>query len=301
MSSQNKLHFRLMTYNIGRGRKDLGSKLNAITQVIEEAQPDILALQEATEYEDADGTRFSDLDAIAAKAGWHVYFGPTLSMKENMHVRKVLFLQALFNDWSDWRQGNAILSRWEFVRLGNPLKPGIPKNVPLYRPPVYEGNRDTDPRYALVARVNLPPIYPFVVGVHLTTLVGEREGKYCPIPGKYEEAQGIRLKQAMQIITLLKEHILDRQEVVFLLGDFNAMAGEPCIAVLEEAVGGFVRLRPEQKNLIATHPKVSGPIDHIFVYAGGRALNYECRIVDSPLAQEASDHLPVVADVEIAV
>ena len=37
----------------------------------------------------------------------------------------------------------------------------------------YEGSRDSDPRYVILARIKQPP-YPFVVNLHLTTLVGER-------------------------------------------------------------------------------------------------------------------------------
>ena len=301
MDNQQKLSFRLMTYNIGRGRKDQGSELNAIVQIIEEVNPDILVLQEATEYEDADTVRFSDVETIVARVGGHAYFGPTLSMRENMHVYKALFLHALFNDWVDWKQGNAILSRWEYVRLGDPSKCSVPRNVPLYQPPVYEGNRDTEPRCALIARVNRPPLYPFVVGVHLTTLIGERErgDRYRPIPGRYEEAQSLRLEQVTRLITLLKKHVLDRQETVFILGDFNAMAGEPCITVLEER--GFTRLKPDRESAVKTHVKASEPIDHLFVYTGGRALDYRCWIVDSPIAQQASDHLPVIADIDIAI
>ena len=42
------------------------------------------------------------------------------------------------------------------------------------------------------------------------------------------------------------------------------------------------------------------PIDHILVHPVDRLTEYRCWIVDTPLAREASDHLPVVADVTIA-
>lgn len=104
-----------------------------------------------------------------------------------------MFVHALFNDWQDWRQGNAVFCRWGFVRLNDASKAGCPQSIPLYRPSIFEGNRDTDPRHALLARVNRAPLFPFVMGVHLTTLVGERGVK--EIPGKAEQAQIVKLTQ----------------------------------------------------------------------------------------------------------
>ena len=303
MGKQGGLQFRLMTYNIGGGRRDFGSVLDAIIGVIKEVSPDILVVQEAMDFQDADGTWYSVIDRIsqAGEFGAHAYFGQTLSMRENMHVGKTLFVHSIFNDWQDWRQGNAILSRWEFRRLGDPSKPGMPKNVPLYLTPLYQGNRDTEPRYALLARANKAPVFPFVVGVHFTTLVAEREqeGGPRPLPGRAEEAQILRFKQARRLLDLLKEHVLEPGEIVFLLGDFNAMANEPCISSVLESEGRFVRLIPS-KGQNTTHPKATKPIDHIFVYPQNRLIEYQCWIVDSERAHRASDHLPVVADVVVS-
>ena len=297
---QEKPQFRLMTYNIGGGARDFGSAIDSIIQVIRKASPDVRVLQEAAEFLDADGVWQGALSQIAeaVECGKHIHFGSTISMREHMHVKKSLFVQGIFSDWRDWRKGNAILARWEFVRLGDPSKPGAPRNVPLYQPPVYEGTRDTDPRYALLARINRPPVFPFVAGTHFTTLVAEREAGRLPLPGRVEEAQVLRFKQARRLLDLLREHVLEREEVVFLLGDFNAVAGEPCIAAVLEAEGGFVRLVPANGPRV-THSKAPGPIDHILVSPGSRLLEYRCWIVDDPVAQEASDHLPVVADVKM--
>jgi endonuclease/exonuclease/phosphatase family metal-dependent hydrolase len=222
-------------------------------------------------------------------------------MREDMDVRKTLFVDAIFNDWQDWRQGHAIFSRLEFVRLGNPSQLGEPRNVPIYRMPLYQGNRDTEPRYALLARIKKEPIHPFIVGVHLTPLVGERKEKEgsWPLPGKAKEAQDLRAEQAKRLIDLLEKHVLKPEEVAFLLGDFNAVPGEPCISsVLENE--GFVRLVPT-KGPGVTHLKLKArePIDHIFVYPRNRLVEYQCWIIDTPDARKASDHLPVVADVTV--
>lgn len=302
MKRQQESQFRLMTYNIGGGTEDFRSALNSVIEVIKTVSPDILVVQEATEFQDAEGAWHSTLGQIsqAIESGKHFHFGSTICMREHMHVQKPLFVHGIFNDWQDWQKGNAMLSRWQFVRLGDPSKAGVPRNVPLYVTPVYEGNRDTEPRHALLARVSKPPIFPFVVGVHLTTLVAEREeeGGPKPFPGRAEEAQLLRFEQSRRLIDLLREHVLEPEEVVFLLGDFNAMPSELCISSVLESQGGFARLTPT-KGPRATHPEALEPIDHIFVHPCNRLVEYQCWIVDSPIARQASDHLPVVADVKV--
>jgi endonuclease/exonuclease/phosphatase family metal-dependent hydrolase len=302
MNRENGTKFRLMTYNIGGGREDFRSKFGGVIEVIREASPDILAIQEVAEFQDADGAWHSTLSQIAqaGEFGKHIHFGPTICMREHMHVQQPLFVRGIFSDWQDWRKGNVILSRWEFVQLGDPSKPGTPRNVPLYQTPLYQGNRDTEPRYALIARINKVPVFPFVLGVHFTTLVAEREQERgsCPLPGRAEEAQILRFRQAKRLLDLLRERVLERGEVVFLLGDFNAVASEPCIASVLETEGGFVHLTPS-KGPDATHLKALGPIDHILVYPRNRLVEYQCWIIDSLTARRASDHLPVVADVKV--
>ncbi|MBN1812396.1 MAG: endonuclease/exonuclease/phosphatase family protein [Anaerolineae bacterium] len=295
-----KLAFRLMTYNVGGGRNPSPS-LSHIIEVIEgiSPAPDVLVIQEATEFLDADGDLHSDLSQIAqaGEFGQHAYFGSTLSVRENMHVQKNLFIRAVFRDWQDWRQGNAVLSRWEFTRLSAPSIPGVPRNIPIYQTPLYQGNRDTDPRYALLTRINRAPAFPFIVGVHLTTLVGER-GQNAD-PDKIEEAQKLRAEQTKRLLDLLRKHVLEPKELVFLLGDFNAVASEPCISSVLEKGGGFVRLAPAEE-LSTMRREAPEPIDHIFVYPGDRLVDYRCWVADSPTARRASDHLPVIADIVVS-
>ncbi|HEY74200.1 MAG TPA: hypothetical protein G4N99_13130 [Thermoflexia bacterium] len=299
MKERQESQFRLMTYNIGGALGKDGSALDSVIKVVKEVAPDILIVQEAAEFQDADGAWHSALGQIAQAVGLENHcLGPTISLREHMHVQKPTFVHAIFNDWQNWRQGNGILSRWEFARLGDPAKPDAPRNVPIYRTPLYQGNRDTDPRYALIARINKPPIFPFVLGTHFTTLVAEREGDSRSLSDRAEKARSLRLEQAQRVLDLLREHVLERGEVLFLLGDFNATASEPCIASALETEGGFARLEPTRGPDV-THPNVIGPIDHIFVYPGYRLIEYECWVVDSRAARCASDHLPVVADVKV--
>ena len=226
-------------------------------------------------------------------------------MGEHMHIDKSIFVHGIFQDWQQWSQGIALLARSDFVRLGDPSQPGRPQNVVLYRPASYEGNRDTEPRFAVVGRVREPPWYPFIVGVHFTTLVGERtkrggeqlsKGEARRLRDRAEAAELLRFQQAKRVLRLLQEHVLGREELVLLVGDFNAGPGEACIFSVLETEGGFLRLAPS--NPVATHYlKASEPSDHIFLYPQEKVSDYTCWIVASELAREASDHFPVVAEV----
>lgn len=304
MKEKLESRLRLATYNIGGGRDDPDSIPRAVSCVVKQISPDILVMQEATEHQDSDGNWHSSLDQIAERGefGRYSYFGPTLSLREHMHVQKDSFVHSVFSDHLDWRQGNAILSRWEFVRLGDPSRSGTPRSIPIYLTPLYQGNRDTDPRHALLARINKAPVYPFVVGVHLTTLVAERErqGGTPAVPRSIEEAQMLRFKQAKRLLKLLEEHVLKPKKVVFLLGDFNAVADEPCIKSVLESEGGFTRLVPNNHKT-GTHSKATKPIDHIFVFPKDRLIDYQCWIMASEVVSKASDHLPVVADIVVSV
>ena len=113
--ADNKL--KLMTYNIGGGRKDLGSRFNSILHIIKNEAPDLLAIQEAVILNTLDGEQIDQPKTISAvgESTKYSFFGPTLSMQENFDTRKELFIHGIFNDWENWQQGNALFSR--FARL----------------------------------------------------------------------------------------------------------------------------------------------------------------------------------------
>lgn len=288
-----------MTYNVGGGRKDFGSVWDSVIHTIRESEPDILLLQEVVEWQDVAGREYRAAHAIARTLGFGegVFFGPTLSMRQNFHPKKSIFIHGIFQDYLDWRQGNALLSRWGFTRMGDPSAPGQPWNLPLFLPAQYEGSRDTDPRYAILSRVCQGETAPYVVGTHWSTLVGERGSSEKYIPGKIELAAEMRRQQAQRLLDILNEYPLAQNDLIFLAGDFNAAENEPCVAELLVARSGFTRLQPENTSTPTHLYKVAEPIDHIFVFPASRLLKAHCWIVDTPIARQASDHLPVVADV----
>ena len=112
---------------------------------------------------------------------------------------------------------------------------------------------------------------------------------------KKRRAQALRWEQCERILDLTRANILEKKEILIIMGDLNATPNEPSILSTLENKGGFVRLRPD--NNLGTHLKVAEPIDHILIYPGNHHIRYSCRVVDNSFL--ASDHNPVVADIAI--
>ena len=297
------LNLRVVTLNIGGGEKTFEefsydtqrSRKEALGILIKRLDANLLCLQEVSEHIDADGVTHSLIEDINHAGGYdYSFYGETLSMETHMQVKKDVMVKGIFRDWWNWSKGNAIHGRFPFARLGDPHRPGFPRNVPIFKPLSYEGSRDTDPRNALLARLKVPP-YPFVVTLHLSTLVGERP------PGadseKKAQSQKMRTEQIRRVLDLVRVHILEKAEPLILAGDFNAAEDEFCISQLLEAESGFIRLVPENDS--PTHACLEKPIDHIFFFPRERLVDYSCRIEVGDLSRRASDHLPVVADLQI--
>ncbi|HOE35231.1 MAG TPA: endonuclease/exonuclease/phosphatase family protein [Anaerolineaceae bacterium] len=293
---------RVMTLNLGGGLKNFSGTLEtnanrseALLALINQINPDLLCVQEIAQYIDADGLKHSMVDLIREGARFsHAYYGETLSMKRHMQVRKDLMVEGLFKDWWDWSKGNAVFSRAPFARLGSAKQDGFPRNVPIFQPLTYEGTRDTDPRFAIITRIKRAP-FPYLVNLHLTTLVGER--------GEHQRdevirsARELRSEQIRRVIDLVEVNILRTGLPLILTGDFNANPDEYALAGILEAEKGFMRLVPE--NPISTHP-FAGAVDHFYISPRGFLREYHCRVVDNDLAHRSSDHLPVVADLTFA-
>jgi endonuclease/exonuclease/phosphatase family metal-dependent hydrolase len=295
--------FRIATLNISGGEKtyqkfprdSAQARREALALLIKQIDADVLCLQEVSQHIDSDGKTHSMTDDINAAGGYqHSFYGKTVSMESHMQVKKDIMVKGIFNDWWNWSKGNTIHSRYPFSRLGDPDKTGVPRNIPLYMPPSYEGTRDTEPRFALLARLKEAP-FPFITSLHLTTLVGERHPKSSR--KKIEQSHLMRYEQVQRILDLVRVHILETQQPLILAGDFNAMQDEFGLKKLLTAEAGFIRLQPDEE--FPTHPGLKGAIDHIFFFPRERLVDYGCRIDNSELSQRASDHLPVIAEMQI--
>ena len=297
------LILRVTTLNISGGEKAYEdaqnatrqSRLQALKQLVKQIDPTVLCLQEVSQYVDADGVTYNLLDEIIESGGYSsAYFGKTVSMDTHLQVKKEVMVKGIFNDWQNWSKGNAILSQIPFSRLGDPKQPGKPRNIPLYLPPVYKGSRDTEPRFAILSRLQQPP-YPFIATVHLTTLMGER---HPPLSrNKIEQSHLMRDQQVRQLLELVQRYILEKDQPFILTGDFNAPRQEFCIAHLLETENQFIRLIPEEEG--SSHSGIPEAIDHIFFYPRKRLVDYRCWIDASNLSRLASDHLPVTAEIQL--
>ncbi|MDY6866501.1 MAG: endonuclease/exonuclease/phosphatase family protein [Chloroflexota bacterium] len=297
------LDLRVATINVSGGMKTFDevehdspeAQKEALGLLIKQLDATVLCLQEVTQHIDADGVTHSFTGEVNKAGGYdYSYFGKTVSMEEHMQVKQDVMVKGIFNDWWNWSKGNSIHARIPFSRLGDPGRPGVPRNIPLYQPQSYEGSRDTESRFALLSRLKTSP-HPFVITLHLTTLVGEHNDKVRK--NIIKKSHLLRHQQIQQLLDLVKAHILEKDEPLILTGDFNAPQDEFCIARLLEEENSFVRLKPENNG--RTHPNVGKAIDHVFFYPKERLVDYGCKIQDSDLSRRASDHLPVVADLQI--
>lgn len=297
------LSLRIATLNIGGAKKTFDefihnshqSRLQALELLINHLNADVLCLQEVTQYVDADGVTHSLMGRINAAGGYdHAFFGKTVSMETDLQVKKDIMVKGIFKDWWNWAMGNAIYSRVPFARLGDPTRNGIPRNIPLFRPIFYEGNRDTDPRSVLLTRLKQQP-FPYLSSLHLTTLVGERPPNV--IPHRDKKARQMREQQLSRFLDLVRANILDQRLPLILAGDFNAQADESTIEYLLKSAPGLIRLVPENDG--PTHSEAEKAIDHLFFFPQERLVDYSCFIETSELSRRTSDHLSVVADLEI--
>ncbi|UVC06578.1 endonuclease/exonuclease/phosphatase family protein [Rhizobium sp. TH2] len=80
-----------------------------------------------------------------------------------------------------------------------------------------------------------------------------------------------------------------------LAGDFNAGPRSRTYTILAEGLSKRVLTIPARPTFPARFPVLR--LDHIFANALARIIGYE--VVDTPLARQASDHLPLLATVEL--
>ncbi len=166
--------------------------------------------------------------------------------------------------------GNAILSRWPARLVKAEPLPGLPRLPRL------------EPRGAIWATVTVEGIDVQIVNTHLGLF---------------------RLERLRQVEALLGAdwlaHPLCREPVI-LLGDFNARPRSRAYRRLA------ARLQDVQRGVPGARPKATFPtwyptfrLDHIFV--DERIEIVSASPVRTPLARLASDHLPLVAELNIPV
>jgi len=340
-------------YERARFRERLNSALKLILQQPGSGNsPDIVALQEVVRYRTPGSSEMEDLvDDIEGYEYCPVTLVDTRPASPKVKWKKVM----KDSDWQEgiyFAQGNAFL-----FRKDAPLFP-VCDLSDLQQPPpatkkgllvehvhlesgLYFGDRDTEPRGALVAHFIYDParysaspgstgkpLDVFVVNLHLTTLIEERDG-FSKITPKASQIRQSQLKivfdgiisrynswrqsgycQRGKRVEPEPTETFDRHSPVWILaGDFNFTPDSEEYAFVEER--GFIDTIPVQNR---TSPSGTGTkskklerkpaltVDYVF--AGPKAVFRESVIGDQVLAQnrvihddmfQVSDHYPLVA------
>jgi endonuclease/exonuclease/phosphatase family metal-dependent hydrolase len=210
--------FNLLNWNIAGGkfleeedskRSKFKRELNRdLGDLLDLHKPDVVCLQELVQYRLPDSDRFEDI-IEPIPDGYVPHFFKLIDT-DSLSVRAKWNKIEKTGKWpkgTHFAQGNGFLFKdglphqpvWDLPKSGR----NVPKRtMPNYVEKVglesglYFGDRDTEPRAALVAHFvfnpdDAKPLDIFVVNVHLTTLTREREG----VPKIDREATRIRLSQ----------------------------------------------------------------------------------------------------------
>jgi endonuclease/exonuclease/phosphatase family metal-dependent hydrolase len=235
---------RLLTYNIhkGIGGRDRRYQLERIIQVIHEAAPDIICLQEVDRH--VRRSHFDDQpERLAQELGFdHRLYQLNVSLKHGGY-------------------GNLVLSRW-------PMTETHQISIRL---------KQKKPRGAQVALINSPSGKFLVLHTHLG--LSERE-------------------RSWQIRHLLEHHLVRPllQYPTIFLGDTNDWRNQ---LLKQHFAAQSFRQISQPISRFRTFPAwlAMGSLDKVFV--NKLIPQVTAHVVRTKLAKRASDHLPIVVDLEL--
>lgn len=241
---------RLMTWNVGgipflrALPEDREAKKAAFAAVIrnvtEKFRPDIVLFQEIVRY-NAGGNRHQAQDMIVAPPDYHYCPYVAIDTRRQNHPAKWDPVRES-GRWSPdayLAQGNAVMWRkdmphcsiWDFRNHRQNTGRNLEAEAVRVDTGIFTGNRDTEPRLAVVAHFvhKATGRNIFVVNIHMTTLRGEREG----FPERDDLGSKIRMNQVKIILNGIVSRYntwreeqgrtqADERPVWILAGDFNA-------------------------------------------------------------------------------
>jgi len=344
------MEFKILNWNVAGGkyleepsdrRKKFKGHLNeALRDLVDLHKPDVVTLQEVVQYRLPNAKTVEDI--IIAPNGYD--FHPfRLIDSDSLSVRAKWNKLAKNDNWPKgtfFAQGNGFLFKqglphqpvWDLPKDGKNIpkviRPNYVEKVGL-ESGLYFGDRDTEPRAALVAHFvfNPPgekkPLDIFVINLHLTTLTMEREG----VPRIDRRATKIRLSQLDVVFDgIVSQYnfwrrggFLERNEhrteedwetftriepVWILAGDFNSTPD----SYEYKAIQG-VNFMDVIKNKGAgtKAPGVGNPatltLDYIF--AGPAFVSLDPLMLDADMRDNSvmdirvSDHFPMIATIPI--
>jgi len=339
------MEFKILNWNIAGGkyleepeekRNKFREEMNyELQRLLNRYKPDVVTLQEIMKYGE---DRKDILDPID---GYDFHPFPLIDT-ESLSVRAKWNKLERSGNWKKgtcFAQGNGFLFRkgiphqpvWDLPKEGT-NKPRVERQNYVEKVSLesglYFGDRDTEPRAALVAHfVYNPggkPLDIFVINLHLTTLTTEREG----VPEIDRKATSIRLAQLDIVFNGIisrwncwrrggfrerGEHrepdsweSFDREEPLWILaGDFNSTETSPEYKTLQDL--NFMDMIPVNKG---TGTKASGTgkeatLTLDYVFAGPKFLALDPLFTEPKLKRNSvldirvSDHFPMNAIIPI--
>lgn len=324
-------NLRLVTWNIGgakflREKKPVQNALRTrinqgLTELIQKHQPDLILLQETVRY----GHSEHPTDFIRPPAGYYYDVSVAIDTLMQTHPSKWSTYRS-GGHWSQkdylaqglgmlWKKDMAHAPIWEFRGIAGPV---IEKEIVRLETGLYTGDRDTEPRLAVVTHFmisnkdQLRDI--FIVHLHLSTLKGERE--------KFPRMDDLGSRTRLEQIEVILNGIVSRYEewrlqtgydekkpsaLWILAGDFNCTPDSPEIQKIERM--NFIDMNPDkgQGSKGQGFPENRAEITVDYIFAGPRHHVFETKSLQTVIQNNStplyhltgSDHYPVLAEVPV--
>jgi endonuclease/exonuclease/phosphatase family metal-dependent hydrolase len=338
-----------------KSREHFRKRLNSVlVDLIEKNTPDVVTLQEVVSYEEH-GNAHQAQQVIDVPANYEYFHIWLIDTQHHSHQGKwdKVREEGEWNENAFFAQGNAILIRKSisFCPVYGLPDAGVEAanygtrdriEVVKLESGLYFGDRNTEPRAALVAHLILSqlvdehgnthqlkrPLDVFVINLHLTTLMFEREG----VPEIDEEAAQTRLRQLGivldgivsrynkwrkdkfkirgKLVTPRPGSTHDRHPPIWVIaGDFNFTPES--IEYLTLVRKGFIDLLPShhlgtKASGLGNRPTLT--LDYVFAGPKFEAIDpgfaekgISGNHVQWDNSTMVSDHFPLIVDVPIAL
>lgn len=306
---------KIATANIAGGARQEAAdpnKFEALSELLCNGDVDITGVQEVVKVYDSYGRVIrDDIEKLTGSTGCKGFFFCILDSTIYSHPGKwgSPIFKPYFDKGCRILQGAAIVLREDhsfadFFGNGRPGGcPVVSQVIPWYAkeegPVFYQGNRNTEPRSLLLARIKIKELHVLFGATQLSTLTGERSSP--PEEAMRKKAVQLRKEQLEWICRYMDSCRQAAQafpgadsDATFLVGDFNAEEDE-----LDAHLDRWdVKRIPVSDGAAATHRKHGVIIDHICASMEGKAKIMDLGRLEKDKGKRISDHNPVFAEFE---
>ena len=307
---------QVVTFNIGGARgmrpaphdheKLAADALTTLQQVINPAQPTVIALQE-TGVAMVDGIQRNVGRRMAQMLGAEYLdsFAAEVTMCDHPHPN--LWDRPAYRRMAHAADGNAIVTNlpieaWSWGSYPSDgacaMASSWVRHTAISRATLYSsGTRDTQPRNMMVASLNYRGIPFYFLNTHLGVLIGE--DRKDPTYERSRTASQMRQAQVSEIL-----HVVDElkgadqanegpDRAILLAGDFNAQPATPEMEMLQRH---FRLLSPEnEQEQMWTHYAHRILVDHILLHDPAEQFEViSCHIQSKIPFDDLTDHRPTV-------